>query len=292
MDTCLSYTSGVLSFLIMFHVDRTRASLCFVSKRAYSYNYGVTVLTICLTISLVLASTYLFAQNKQVTHQQLLWFGYHNTLEWPNKWSVNTEIEERRFFNPDKQHQFLVRSQLKYTLGKDWNVAAGLAYFLQSPQNPRATEKLVVPELRPHLQLDYKQQIKKLSITHRYKAEMRFFRNTANGELADGYNSNYRFRYRIGLEYTVAAINRQILKLKVSDEIMLNAGKRIVNNSFDQNRIYGGLNYTLSKSVAVEAGYLKWFQQRSSGIEYYDRDIVRLVVTHNISVGGKKKDDT
>ncbi|GAB3194962.1 hypothetical protein ABID22_000043 [Pontibacter aydingkolensis] len=233
----------------------------------------------------------MLAQNKQVTHQQLIWLGYHNTVEWHSGWSVNSEIEERRYFNPDKQHQFLVRSQLKYTLGASWSVAAGLAYFLQSPQNPKATETLVVPELRPHLQLDYRQQIHKLTITHRYRAEKRFFRNVVNEELTKGYNSNYRFRYRIGLELPVANIKQQPLKLKINDEIMFNAGKRIANNSFDQNRIYGGLNYTLNQQVTVEAGYLKWFQQRASGFEYYDRDIVRLVVTHNISVKSKKNED-
>ena len=274
----------------MFHVERGSINLYKMGK----VNLDDVRITrvVCLLISLLLlTSPFLLAQSKQVTHQQLVWYGYHNTLEWHSKWSVNSEIEERRFFNPDKQHQFLVRSQLKYALGENWSVGAGFAYFLQSPQSPNAKETLVVPELRPHLQLDYRQQINKLTITHRYRAEKRFFRNTANGELAKGYNSNYRFRYRIGLEYPVASIKQQPLKLKISDEIMFNAGERIVNNSFDQNRVYGGLNYAFNKHIAVEAGYLKWFQQRASGYEYYDRDIIRLVFTHSISVGGKKKED-
>lgn len=239
-----------------------------------------------------LSSLSLHAQgiNKQVTHQQLVWYGYHNTLEWNARWSVSSEIEDRRFFNPDKQHQFLIRSQVRYSLGENWGASAGFAYFLQSPQNPRTTESLVIPELRPHLQLDYKQQMSKLTITHRYRAEKRYFRNTENGELAKGYSSNYRFRYRIGLEYPVVMIKQQPLKLKVSDEIMINAGNKITHNRFDQNRIYGGLNYTLNKNFAIEAGYLKWFQQRSSGYQFYDRDIIRLVVTHKIDIGGKKKD--
>ncbi|WP_158453748.1 DUF2490 domain-containing protein [Pontibacter korlensis] len=122
--------------------------------------------------------------DKQVAHQQLVWLGYHNTLELSKRWSVNSEVEERRFLNPDKQHQFLVRSQLRYSLGSNWDVSAGFAYFLQNTQDPRSSETLVVPELRPHVQLDYRQGINKLTVTHRYRAERRFFRNTANGVLA------------------------------------------------------------------------------------------------------------
>lgn len=247
---------------------------------------------IFLQMSSLLVSLSLQAQGigKQVTQQQLMWYGYHNTLEWKTGWSVSSEVEERRFFNPDRKHQFLVRSQVRYSLGENWGASAGFTYLLQSPQDPGATESLVIPELRPHLQLDYRQQISKLTITHRYRAEKRFFRNTESGELTKGYSSNYRFRYRIGLEYPVAMIKQQPLKLKVSDEIMINAGDKIIYNRFDQNRIYGGLNYTLNKSFAVEAGYLKWFQQRSSGYQFYDRDIIRLAIMHKIEVGGKKED--
>lgn len=244
---------------------------------------------IFLTIFGVLFSASLSAQNagRQVTEQQLIWYAYNNTLEFNPKWFLTTDIHERRFINPDEQHQFLIRSQLNYVLGKNWSASAGFTYFLQSPHDPLSKSDLVVSELRPHIQFDNKQTLGRLGIGHRYRIEKRFFRNTADGELAEGYNTNYRFRYRLGLEYQLVTINDHPLKLKVSDEIHINAGERITYNWFDQNRIYAGLNYTVHKNVNVEAGYLKWFQQRSAGNQFYSRDIINLAINHKIDF--KKK---
>lgn len=247
---------------------------------------------LCFVMAYLLAVSCALSQGtaKQVTHQQLIWYGYHNTLELHPRWVVNTEVEERRFMNPDAQHQFLVRSQLRRTLGNSWDASVGFTYFLQSPQDPASAENLVVPELRPHLQLDYKQTLNKLIIAHRYRAERRYFRNTANGDLAEGYQANYRFRYRLTLEYPLFLIRQQALRVRVNDEIMINAGKRVANNRFDQNRIYLGLSYPVHKSINLEAGYLKWFQQRASGSQFYSRDIIRLIVSHKINLRRKETD--
>lgn len=245
--------------------------------------------SIFLAIVGLFSATSLYAQStgKQVIQQQLVWYAYNNTLEFSPKWSLVSEVHERRFRNPDAQHQFVARSHLHYSLGKGWSASGGFTYFLQSPQLPDAANKLAVPELRPHIQVDYKQALDKLTVGHRYRIEKRFFRNTADGELADGYTSNYRFRYRLGLEYQVASIHQMPLKVKVNNEVHINAGERITYNRFDQNRLYAGLNYTVVKNVAVEAGYLKWYQQRASGNQYFSWDIISFSVHHKIDL--KKK---
>ncbi len=115
--------------------------------------------------------------------------------------------------------------------------------------------------------------------------EERFIHNSNTKDLTSGYRFNFRGRYQLQLSYVL--IDRPdaagTLSAKVSDEIMFNFGHNIVYNSFDQNRIYAGLNYGISKSIQVELGYLNWFQERSSGNQYYDRDIVRITIYHKIS---------
>lgn len=49
---------------------------------------------------------------------------------------------------------------------------------------------------------------------------------------------------------------------------MLNAGKSIVRNIFDQNRIGFSARYNFNKRVGIEIGYINWFQQRPSGIDF------------------------
>ncbi len=52
--------------------------------------------------------------------------------------------------------------------------------------------------------------------------------------------------------------------------------------------IYLALNYKLNKSYAVELGYMNWFQQQKSGIDFYNRDILRLSIFHSIDLKKEK----
>ena len=74
------------------------------------------------------------------------------------------------------------------------------------------------------------------------------------------------------------------MKTIVHEEILLNAGKSIVKNTFDQNRIYAALQYGINQKIAIELGYLNSFQQRASGVDYYDRDIIRFSIFHKLKL--------
>lgn len=232
------------------------------------------------------------AAQKKIEKQQLMWYGYYNQFKWNENWSVNSEIQQRQFYNPTNQHQLVFRSNLERKLAGDWNTSAGLTFFLQNPNDPNSESNLTVPELRPDIGFNHKQKLGFITINHRYKAEARFFHDVENNKLVGGYRfSNFRFRYQIGLDYSFWKNNKdQELVVKVKDELMLNMGNKIVNNTFDQNRIYAALYYKINNSYGVELGYMNWFQQQKTGTDFYDRDILRLSIFHNIYFKNKKND--
>ena len=78
------------------------------------------------------------------------------------------------------------------------------------------------------------------------------------------------------------------MKAIVNDELMINGGKNVVKNTFDQNRIYAAFQYGVNKNIALELGYLNSFQQRASGVDYFDRDIIRFTFYHKINLHKKK----
>jgi hypothetical protein len=236
-----------------------------------------------ILVIILLLPEFLLAQ-KKVENQQLIWYGYYNNLKFNENWNLNSEIQERQFYNPTAQHQLVFRSNLERKIFGDWKASVGMTLFLQNPNTPNSESNLTVPELRPDVGFSNKQKLGFLTINHRYKAEARFFHDVENDRLVGGYRfSNFRLRYQLGLDVPIWKNEKQqALIVKIKDEIMFNVGKKIVKNTFDQNRIYAAFNYKLNNSYAFELGYMNWFQQQKSGVDFYNRDILRLSIFHNI----------
>ena len=225
---------------------------------------------------------------KQVDHQKLIWFGYLGNIKFNERWALTVDVQERRFVDPGAQHQVVIRPFVHRTIGSGWDGAAGMSLFLNSPNDPRSTSDLVVPELRPHIEFNQKQKTRVLQVNHRYRVEARFFQNVADEDLASGYTfAAFRFRYRIGIDLPLLKAknsDRDRLTLRASDELMVQFGANVVNNSFDQNRIAVGLMVPLGATTAIEVGYMNWFQQRVTGVDYYNRHILRFVLMHQFAL--------
>ena len=238
-------------------------------------------------------TTKLVYGQKNITNQQLMWYGYFTTFKINENWYFQNELQERHYIKPLAQHQFLIRGHIHRLLGKSgWETSVGMCLFLQNSNDPNSTNKLTVPELRPHIEFAYKRKFMKVTIDHRYRAEARFFHNTdsTRTELEDGFDfGNFRFRYRLQATIPVIKIaDERFIKVKISDEIHLNAGNKISKNVFEQNRIYGGISCDISQKTAFDIGYLNWFQQRSNG-DFFNRNILRITVFHKIDLQKKKE---
>ena len=224
---------------------------------------------------------------KQITHQGQYWLRYYGKYKLSTNSEINLEIDDRRFFKNNRQANWVLpRITFIQKLGAGWSIGAGFTFYTSTnPADPSALSTIAVPEFRPHLELDYKQAVADLSISHRFKLEERWTRNSISNKLTDGYNFKSRFRYQLQLQYPLVkkASAAGALNAKVSDEIMLNIGHSVVNNTFDQNRLYVALNYGISNHFQVELGYMNYFQERSSGTQYYERDIARLTIYHSIN---------
>ena len=111
---------------------------------------------------------------------------------------------------------------------------------------------------------------------HRYWSEFRFFEQPNHSFKFGNNRTHYKFEIRY--------FPSKDLTLKAFEEIHINIGKNIVNNVFDQNRYGTSIQYIPFKNLGFELGYLNWFQQRKSGTEYYNRQIVRLTIHHIINL--------
>lgn len=227
---------------------------------------------------------------KNTADQSLVWYGYFMSLHFHPKWYWQTELQERHPINPTAQHQFLVRSHVHRYLGGGWETSVGMCTFWQDPNDPVIKDRLTVLELRPHVEFALKQKLKYLTFDYRYRAEARFFQNTDKDrtKLEDAFGfGNFRFRYRLQASVPIWKIDSErTLKFKVSDEVHVNAGNKIVKNVFEQNRVYAGLAVDVFSNVVFDLGYLNWFQQRPTG-EFYNRHILRFTLFYSIHLPAK-----
>ncbi len=238
--------------------------------------------TLFLLIAFSFSSLYLFSQ-KNVDHQSLVWTRYSLKLKFDDHWSASQELEERTYWFPWRQHQFVSRSMGRYQFKNGFGIGGGFAYFLQAlPQDPDVKEYSNQPEIRPEFELSYVHNLSdKISINHRHWTELRYFK-IEDENYAFG---NYRFRYKLELQYKP----NKTITIKVFDEIFINAGNNISNNVFDQNRIGASIQYMPFKNFGFELGYINWYQQRPTGVDFYDRNIVRFTIHQIIDLSTPKK---
>ena len=66
------------------------------------------------------------------------------------------------------------------------------------------------------------------------------------------------------------------LSAVISDELYINFGKNIVNNYFDQNRVFLGAGYMVNRNDNLVVGYMNIFQQQPTGNQYKQLNVIRL----------------
>ena len=105
-----------------------------------------------------------------------------------------------------------------------------------------------------------------------------------DNELGDGYLFNWRIRYNFALfiPITKKRFEPGGLQFLANEEMMVNFGKTIVYNHFDQNRFFVGLVYQLNKHAQLHGGYMNLYQQLATGNQFRDQHTVRVFYFHNL----------
>ncbi|MGB2087379.1 MAG: DUF2490 domain-containing protein [Psychroflexus salarius] len=220
------------------------------------------------------------AQTKSVEHQDLLWTRYLVNFELDKNWTPFFDIEERMYMFPFRQHQFLPSFGVNYQLNNDFSLTAALLYFeMLTPQDPKATTKAIQREWRPQLALNYKHQISSTPFTFlsRFKSEWRFKKRSTENDYR---YRLLRLRMRMGLSYQINAK----YTATVLEEILINVGDQVAYNVYDQNRLSAEIAYKISPKFKFITGYMYWFQQRASGIDFFSRDIIYFTLKHNLKL--------
>lgn len=232
---------------------------------------------------LVLLGQIGFSQIKRNSDQQTLtWIRYYNILPLTEKWALHSEFDNRSFINPVHENLFVIRVQGRYRATKLVDVGGGFAFFNVNTQDQHIDPDFSIPEYRIQQDITLINDIAKITFHNRFQLEERFIQKATKTELLDDFSFSLRFRYRLQSTFDLWKKENRSIKGTISDEILFNFGKDNKRNTFDQNRLYAALRYHFNPNIGLEVGYLKSFQRRASGVDFYDRDIIRFTLYHRI----------
>lgn len=218
---------------------------------------------------------------KDIEARQQTWFGYFNQTRFTERSGLWVDLQLRLNDIVNQKSVSIARLGYTYFLSDQTRLTAGYGYITHYALNDQAPD---VPEMRPWQQIQWFDKRKGLSLAQYLRVEERFVRRVSGGELADDHRFTWRFRYNFAV--SIPLKGKEILPrtpfLFLNDEVHINAGKNIVNNYFDQNRLFAGVGYQFTRALNAHLGYLYVFQQLPEGDRYIHINAVRLFVFHNL----------
>jgi hypothetical protein len=232
---------------------------------------------------------FLFAQTKQTTSVQQIWFGYFNQTRFSNKFGAWADLHIRTkedFFTNFSQG--IIRVGLTYYVHDATKITAGYAFVNHFPAEGH--KNISQPEHRPWQQLQWHTKYGNKRSMQWVRLEERYRRKVLNDStLADGYAFNFRLRYNFMLQVPLSSkgIVPKSFSFITNDEVHVNFGKEIVYNYFDQNRFFIGFGYHTNAHDHLQIGYMNVFQQLPAGNKYRSTHTARIFYFHNLDMRRK-----
>jgi hypothetical protein len=236
-------------------------ALLYVSSIAYAQNYHHNVFSLALTIADTI---------NQRTKLEL-------SLQ---KRTQNTTLDRNNFFKTSQLNSVLF--WLNFAVSKTSKISVSpFAYYENFPLIAKVNDENLSPvkEFRFSVRYTNDHRSKIVDYGNRYSVEYRVRDLKHDGV----YRSNFRMRYMAKLEKSFNGLlsHRKPVTFQLNDEVFLQFGKAVHNrpNVFDQNRIYLGFNYEVLKNFKTSLGYLYGFQERNTGDEFDNVNMLWVVLT-------------
>ncbi len=228
-----------------------------------------------------------FAQTRDKVSQSIEWSSLNSTIKLHKKIGVYVEGNFR--FAQDlqpQQHQF--RTALEIGIGKHFVVAPIGYVYTWNYLYGKQPAGFINNEHRIFQQIVFKNSYNRLYFSQRLRMEERFIQNhSLNVDqviIGDSYSDErYRLRYRtlVNVPLNNTKIEAGTLFASVWDEIFLSWGKKVTYHSPDQNRIYAGLGYQVTKPFSIQAGFLYQIIVKKNGAQQENNYGGLIQLTYN-----------
>lgn len=184
---------------------------------------------------------------------------------------------------------YFLRAGALYNVNKNFSVAAGYGHMWLA--NKTTTSELFTNEERVYQQFQLTGAIGKVSTLNRLRVEERWVQKIVNNEVSDLHRYTTRFRYLYSIAIPVSK-NKYVPQINLADELLMQIGKDIIYNPFDQNRLFTGIKQQVTPSLSFDFGYMLVYQQKLSGSQYVKANTLRWYFYWKPDLRKKKKTHT
>lgn len=229
--------------------------------------------SVILFFTLAILSVTINAQQaREVQDQNHFWWSLNTNAKLSKHWSLITDLHIRRTNFLQNNNFYFARAGVGYAVTDKFSIAAGLGHMWLANKNG-ATE-LFSNENRIYQQAQLNNSINKVSVTHRLRIEERWVQRVINSIPTDEKRFSTRFRYLLSANIPLSK-NKKVPSFVVADELLMQMGKYIIYNPFDQNRFFAGIKQQVTKSLSFDFGYMHVWQQKLSGYQYSRNHTIR-----------------
>lgn len=229
---------------------------------------------------------------RQHTNNFNTWLVYNGDHKFTTKWGVHIEAQFRRNDFVENPQQLLLRTGINYHISNQLFVTAGYCFVETSPYGSFAV-KTSYPEHRLWEQLQLKEQVGKTELVSRLRLEQRWMDLPVlkEGKYMPGeavYQNRVRLFNRLSVPFKGKTIIDKSFYATAYDEAMLNFGKKVGYNVFDQNRACVALGYKIPKAGRLEIGYLNQTIMKPDGVRIERNHTLQIGLYSNLDFYKKK----
>lgn len=217
------------------------------------------------------------------------WFGIYTKYRVKDRLYYYGEYHLRGRDYVRSMAQIYLRFGMTYLITKGIEVTGGFVSPIYWARNmDQENIDRVLPQFRFWEQVVFVQPFSRFKIYHQLRFEQRWRRDHQKGSPIE---MTFRFRYKIT---AYVPLNRQklvnrTLFLSMYEEIFIQAGKPVVYNHFEDNRMFLGLGYIINENFQIQAGYMWTYRHMGSPFKYESRHIPRLSIYHTLDFHGQRE---
>jgi hypothetical protein len=248
-------------------------------------NERITGLSLILFFLALLASGQTTGNEKQISRYNQTWISINSTLRFSDHWGMMVDFHDRTqgFFRDD--YFYLLRFGAVNWINGKYPVAYGYAHLWLAPEQGNKTWS---NENRIYQQWIATHGEGIVKVLQRIRTEQRWKDVIVDDQKTGDKQFSFRLRYLASFEARFFS-NAKLPALVLSDEVLVQFGKNIVYNAFDQNRLFIGIKLPVRTDLSFDFGYMNVLQQKSTGYKYDSNNVLRLFIYYSPDFRKKKE---